>query len=59
MDRAGVVRSLFAAPRALIGVVHVGALPGTPEAREPLADRSWSARRQEARIYQAQRASTA
>ena len=37
MDRAGVVRSLFSAPRALIGVIHVGALPGTPEAREPLA----------------------
>ena len=31
MDRAGVVRTLFSAPRALIGVVHVGALPGTPE----------------------------
>jgi len=50
MDRAGVVRALFAAPRALIGVVHVGALPGTPEAHEPLAaivDRA----AHEARIY--------
>jgi membrane complex biogenesis BtpA family protein len=37
MDRAGVVRGLFGAPRALIGVIHVGALPGTPEAHDPLA----------------------
>src|SRR6266850_6607848 len=36
MDRAGVVRALFSAPRALIGVIHVGALPGTPEARDPI-----------------------
>lgn len=36
MDRAGVVRALFSAPRAVIGVIHVGALPGTPEAHEPV-----------------------
>ena len=27
---------LFGAPRALIGMVHVGALPGAPRAREPV-----------------------
>ena len=27
----------FGAPRALIGMVHVGALPGSPAAREPLS----------------------
>jgi membrane complex biogenesis BtpA family protein len=36
MDRAGVVQDLFGAPRALIGVVHLGALPGTPEAHDPV-----------------------
>jgi membrane complex biogenesis BtpA family protein len=30
MDTAGVIRSLFGVPRALIGVVHTGGLPGTP-----------------------------
>src|SRR5688500_9471629 len=30
MDPSGVVSSLFGAPRALIGVIHVGALPGAP-----------------------------
>src|SRR5262245_45819976 len=34
MDPGGLVGRLFGAPRALIGVVHVGALPGTPQARE-------------------------
>jgi membrane complex biogenesis BtpA family protein len=51
VDRAGVVRSLFSAPRALIGVVHVGALPGTPESRDTvdvLAERAVA----EARTYQ-------
>lgn len=52
MDRGGVVRALFSAPRALIGVVHVGALPGTPEAREPLATVVERAAA-EARVYQA------
>ena len=52
MDRAGVVRSLFSAPRALIGVIHVGALPGTPAAREPLASIVERAAG-EARTYQA------
>ena len=30
MDRAGVIQAITGAPRALIGVVHVAALPGTP-----------------------------
>src|SRR4029079_3071777 len=30
--RDNVMRELFGVPRALIGMVHVGALPGTPEA---------------------------
>src|SRR5262245_59032183 len=33
MDRSRVVEATFGAPRALIGVVHVAALPGTPSAR--------------------------
>ena len=32
MDPRSAFRQLFAAPRALIGMVHVGALPGTPAA---------------------------
>lgn len=31
------MQEVFGAPRALIGVIHVGALPGTPLAAEPLA----------------------
>lgn len=30
MDPAGVIASTFGAPRALIGMIHAGALPGTP-----------------------------
>jgi uncharacterized protein len=30
MDRSGVIRSLFGVQRALIGVIHVRGLPGTP-----------------------------
>jgi membrane complex biogenesis BtpA family protein len=30
MDTLGVIASLFGVPRALVGVVHTGALPGTP-----------------------------
>ncbi|HET8644312.1 MAG TPA: BtpA/SgcQ family protein [Vicinamibacteria bacterium] len=36
MDRSGLVASLFGAPRALVGVVHVGALPGTPNGGRPV-----------------------
>jgi membrane complex biogenesis BtpA family protein len=33
MDQTGVMESVFGVPRALIGVVHVDALPGTPHSR--------------------------
>jgi uncharacterized protein len=33
MDLHGIVHSVFGVPRALIGVIHVAALPGTPESR--------------------------
>jgi uncharacterized protein len=36
MDRNAVMTRLFGARRALIGMIHVGALPGTPRAAEPL-----------------------
>ncbi len=42
--------TLFAAPRALIGMIHLGALPGAPHARDPLEvilDRALH----EARVY--------
>src|SRR5262245_25521346 len=38
MDRLGVVASLFGKPRALIGVIHVQALPGTPASRAAVED---------------------
>jgi membrane complex biogenesis BtpA family protein len=50
VDRAGVVRSLFGVPRALVGVVHVGALPATPGARDPVAVLAEAAAA-EARVY--------
>jgi membrane complex biogenesis BtpA family protein len=34
MDSRGVIRSLFGVPRALIGVIHAQALPGTPASRD-------------------------
>lgn len=52
MDAAGLVVSLFGAPRALLGVIHLPALPGTPGARlglEAIAEASVA----EARLYQA------
>lgn len=52
MDRRGVVNDIFGSPRALMGVIHVGALPGTPGARlgvETLAEAAVA----EARLYQA------
>jgi uncharacterized protein len=33
VDSRGTIRSLFGAPRALIGVIHASALPGTPGSR--------------------------
>src|SRR5258706_13855294 len=32
MDAAGIIAALFGAPRALVGMLHVPALPGTPRA---------------------------
>jgi uncharacterized protein len=36
MDTRGTIRSIFGTRRALIGVIHVDALPGTPRSREPV-----------------------
>jgi uncharacterized protein len=38
MDAKGIIASIFGAPRALIGVIHVGALPGTPGSRQSVAE---------------------
>jgi membrane complex biogenesis BtpA family protein len=37
MDARIAFAEMFSAPRALIGMVHVGALPGSPAAREPVS----------------------
>ena len=34
MDTRGTIRSIFGTRRALVGVIHVGALPGAPGNRE-------------------------
>ena len=36
MDARGTMKALFGAPRALIGMIHVGALPGSPASAQPL-----------------------
>ena len=36
MDTLGVIKSLFGVPRALVGVVHTGGLPGTPAGDRPI-----------------------
>src|SRR5262245_6144691 len=38
MDAHGVIDSLFGVPRALIGVIHTGGLPGTPNAGQSIGD---------------------
>ena len=38
MDRRQIVESLFGAPRALVGMVHLEALPGTPRGRLSVAE---------------------
>jgi membrane complex biogenesis BtpA family protein len=43
-------RDCFRAPRALIGMIHVGALPGTPASRDPI-DAIISRAAAEARVY--------
>src|ERR1051325_4559879 len=51
MDSPGLIRCLFEAPRALIGVIHVAALPGTPgSALRPVEIAEAAA--EEARIYE-------
>jgi membrane complex biogenesis BtpA family protein len=52
MDRNGVVNSVFGVAQALIGVIHVGALPGTPSNRKSVAEIAEDAVR-EARVYEA------
>jgi hypothetical protein len=52
MDSNGIIRSLFGVRRALIGVIHSGALPGTPGNRETVAAIAEAAVA-EARIYEA------
>ena len=49
--RTQTVRDLFGVRRALIGMIHVGALPGTPAARHDL-DALVGTAIEEARIYQ-------
>ena len=46
-----VINSLFGVRRALIGVIHVGALPGTPSNRKTVAEIADEAVR-EARVYE-------
>ncbi len=50
MDRRGIVPSLFGAPRALIGMIHVRGLPGAPASREGVAAIAEAAAA-EARLY--------
>jgi len=52
MDANGILKSLFNVSRALIGVIHVEALPGTPASRRDVAAIAESAAA-EARIYEA------
>jgi uncharacterized protein len=51
MDSHAVIHSLFAVKRALIGVIHVAALPGTPGSRRPVAAIA-DAATAEARLYE-------
>jgi len=50
MDRKGIIQSLCGTSRALIGAVHVGALPGTPQARYAM-DRLIEAAVRDAKAY--------
>jgi membrane complex biogenesis BtpA family protein len=52
MDAHGIIHSMFGAPRALIGVIHAGALPGTPWNRQSVAEIAEAAVA-EARVYAA------
>jgi membrane complex biogenesis BtpA family protein len=37
MDRGETISTVFGAPRALIGMIHLGALPGTPKSQQTVA----------------------
>src|SRR4051812_16013228 len=50
MDSNGLIQTLCGVPRALIGVIHVGALPGTPASRLDVAAIAEAAVA-EARVY--------
>jgi hypothetical protein len=50
MDTRGTIRSLFGTRRALIGVIHVGALPGAPRGNETV-DALATAAAADARAY--------
>jgi len=50
MDTAGIIQSVFQVRRALIGVIHVGALPGTPANGQNVAAIAEAAAA-EARVY--------
>ena len=50
MDSAGLIKALFGVPRALVGVVHVPALPGTP-ASDRTIDGIVEAAVADARVY--------
>ncbi len=52
MDTKGIIRSVFGVPRALIGAIHVGALPGTAASKKSVAEIAEDAVR-EARVYEA------
>ena len=51
LDKPGIIESLFGVHRALIGVVHLQALPGTPASQHSVAEIT-SVAVDEARIYQ-------
>lgn len=38
MDSQRIIHAVFQVPRALVGVIHVGALPGTPGSRQSVAE---------------------
>ncbi len=50
MDRQHAIRGIFGSERALIGMIHVGALPGTPRASQPI-EAIVDAAVAEARVY--------
>ena len=52
MDSKGIINSVFGVPRALIGVIHLDALPGTPGSRRGVAEIAEAAAL-EARTYSA------